>query len=447
MTDYTPNFNLDLYESTDKPNLRDQYNSAMRKIDTKFGTQDTSIAALGVVANDAKALAQSNQDAISNEISAREIAIATEQASRESADNSINNRLDQLANSLSNSNPFKNKKVIWLGDSWSMTGVYGVTTAHQTIVAEKLGFGEMYGSYVGGRGYIYGAETFIQSLQAMDANSEIPNDEISYIIIDGSCNDGGRSGINMQNIVDAMTDTFDYCKLHFTNAEIIVIPTCGNNTQMDGFVMAAIANRRGAVVNGVKYIRGGQWLLHSLPVWNNDNVHPTQTGQNYLGYAMAIGLLTGNMNIRNYFKTFSNSDIKNPNGGIPFNYESGIITSYYPLEQLYWFLVDDTVFVSSAVTANGVVNHSAVKIGSGVLQNCMSGNYRTVIGDNSYPIGQQISAAGYAYYGEGGVQNPSTMTAILRGTNDGIDYFVSGYGVGSAYVRGALFKVAIGVND
>ena len=33
---YTPNYNLDLYASTDKPNLRDQYNAAMGKIDTQM---------------------------------------------------------------------------------------------------------------------------------------------------------------------------------------------------------------------------------------------------------------------------------------------------------------------------------------------------------------------------------------------------------------------------
>lgn len=35
-TDYTPNYNLDLYASSDKPNLRDQYNAAMGKIDTQM---------------------------------------------------------------------------------------------------------------------------------------------------------------------------------------------------------------------------------------------------------------------------------------------------------------------------------------------------------------------------------------------------------------------------
>lgn len=35
-SEYTPNYNLDKYVGTDKPNLRDQYNSAMDKIDAQF---------------------------------------------------------------------------------------------------------------------------------------------------------------------------------------------------------------------------------------------------------------------------------------------------------------------------------------------------------------------------------------------------------------------------
>ena len=33
---YTPNYNLDLYDGADKPNLRDQYNAAMGKVDTQM---------------------------------------------------------------------------------------------------------------------------------------------------------------------------------------------------------------------------------------------------------------------------------------------------------------------------------------------------------------------------------------------------------------------------
>ena len=35
-TEYTPNYNLDLYASADKPNLRDQYNAAMGKVDAQL---------------------------------------------------------------------------------------------------------------------------------------------------------------------------------------------------------------------------------------------------------------------------------------------------------------------------------------------------------------------------------------------------------------------------
>ena len=42
-TEYTPNYNLDLYAGTDKPNLRDQYNAAMGKIDTQMKTNADGI--------------------------------------------------------------------------------------------------------------------------------------------------------------------------------------------------------------------------------------------------------------------------------------------------------------------------------------------------------------------------------------------------------------------
>lgn len=35
-TEYTPNYNFDLYASADKPNLRDQYNTAMGKVDAQM---------------------------------------------------------------------------------------------------------------------------------------------------------------------------------------------------------------------------------------------------------------------------------------------------------------------------------------------------------------------------------------------------------------------------
>ena len=47
MATYTQNYNLDKYEGTDKPNLRDQYNSAMEKIDTALKTIDNKASQPG----------------------------------------------------------------------------------------------------------------------------------------------------------------------------------------------------------------------------------------------------------------------------------------------------------------------------------------------------------------------------------------------------------------
>ena len=72
---YTPNYNFDLYAGADKPNLRDQYNAAIGKIDTQLKNTNNNVtvavesanqAAAGVAAvkkeaADALALAQTNE--------------------------------------------------------------------------------------------------------------------------------------------------------------------------------------------------------------------------------------------------------------------------------------------------------------------------------------------------------------------------------------------------
>ena len=61
-TEYTPNYKLDLYTDTDKPNLRDQYNGAMNKIDSQFTTVSNNIVVAIEAANQAKEKADSAYD-------------------------------------------------------------------------------------------------------------------------------------------------------------------------------------------------------------------------------------------------------------------------------------------------------------------------------------------------------------------------------------------------
>ena len=85
-SEYTHNFNLDLYTDTDKPNLRDQYKAAMEKIDSALQKKTNDITATEVL--------------IENEVTARKNAdtkltndLADETEVRTAADTKITNDL------------------------------------------------------------------------------------------------------------------------------------------------------------------------------------------------------------------------------------------------------------------------------------------------------------------------------------------------------------------
>ena len=59
---YTSNYKLDLYTDNDKPNLRDQYNGAMNKIDSQFTTVSNNIVVAIEAANQAKEKADAASD-------------------------------------------------------------------------------------------------------------------------------------------------------------------------------------------------------------------------------------------------------------------------------------------------------------------------------------------------------------------------------------------------
>lgn len=63
MATYTTNYNLDKYEGTDSPNLTDQYNSAMDKIDAQMMTNAQSAQTAQTAAGNAQTTAQAAQAA------------------------------------------------------------------------------------------------------------------------------------------------------------------------------------------------------------------------------------------------------------------------------------------------------------------------------------------------------------------------------------------------
>lgn len=64
-SEYTEHYNLDLYTDTDKPNLRDQYNGAMNKIDSQLNTLSNNLVIVTDAANQAKEQAKTASDSAS----------------------------------------------------------------------------------------------------------------------------------------------------------------------------------------------------------------------------------------------------------------------------------------------------------------------------------------------------------------------------------------------
>lgn len=86
-SEYTPNYNLDLYVGTDKPNLRDQYNSAMGKVDTQMKANADGVtnananvitlqSQMGTVQSDVSTL-KTNVSTLQTDVSAIESTVET----------------------------------------------------------------------------------------------------------------------------------------------------------------------------------------------------------------------------------------------------------------------------------------------------------------------------------------------------------------------------------
>ena len=81
MNSFTPNYNLDLYDVDDKPNLNDQYNDAMRKVDNALHGMSNDI----VTAETAVSNLSTKVDGFDTRITANAAAASTAQTTAESA--------------------------------------------------------------------------------------------------------------------------------------------------------------------------------------------------------------------------------------------------------------------------------------------------------------------------------------------------------------------------
>ena len=94
--EYTPNYNLDLYADNDKPNLRDQYNGAITKIDAQLHEFSNNMVIVTDAANQARdkaATAQSTADANTKSISTLNTTVTEVDSAYKTADTKLSSDL------------------------------------------------------------------------------------------------------------------------------------------------------------------------------------------------------------------------------------------------------------------------------------------------------------------------------------------------------------------
>ena len=95
-SEYTPNYNLDLYTDNDKPNLRDQYNGAITKIDTQLHEFSNNLVVVTEAANQARdkaGTAQSAADANAKSISTLNTTVTEINSAYKAADTKLSSDL------------------------------------------------------------------------------------------------------------------------------------------------------------------------------------------------------------------------------------------------------------------------------------------------------------------------------------------------------------------
>ena len=95
-SEYTPNYNLDLYVDNDKPNLRDQYNGAITKIDAQLHEFSNNMVIVTDAANQARdkaGTAQSAADANATSISTLNTTVTEVDSAYKAADANLSSDL------------------------------------------------------------------------------------------------------------------------------------------------------------------------------------------------------------------------------------------------------------------------------------------------------------------------------------------------------------------
>ena len=278
-SEYTTYYNLDKYTATDKPNLRDQYNAAMDKIDDDLHSINADAADAKLAAVEAKnaadalsaiipATSYTSSATVADAIATANDAIGAIEdiipKSQYSSSSTVKDAIDAVkallpASAFSNTNTVKaaidnivvdtDHDILLFGDSWTDTSTS--FPKWMTEAFKDLHYGTVYNYAVTGSGYVTGTTIATQISSANSALTTAQKAKITDVVIFALVNDlKGVTSYDTFNstrtsILTAMQNAFVDIKNNYPRARVFMIPTvCGPTyTNADGFKWLCMFNK------------------------------------------------------------------------------------------------------------------------------------------------------------------------------------------------------------
>lgn len=284
----TSNYNFPLYDSTDKPNLRDQYNGAITMIDTELTNQNA---------------------AIENTYTKTEVDTKLEGYYTEGE---VDEKLDDYYNKSESDGKYEplavaQTELVVCGDS-IMYGT-GQTTSLGSRIASALGL-TLHNYAVNQAGFTFpgtsASDTILEQLTK--AKGAVDVAKVKYVVIAAGINDSSSTeAAHLPNATKAAAQTaLQYAVTNFPHSEVHFIPMLVANTPMmswqnnntSGSITTATKAQWYAAlcqaansVAGVHLIEGGYAVTYGESSMTSDNIHPNDKGSDemakYISNAIA----------------------------------------------------------------------------------------------------------------------------------------------------------------
>lgn len=340
MATYTTHYQLDKYEGTDRPNLRDQYNSAMDKIDAELFSQAGNVTA---------------------EATARQQAIEDEATARQQADGRLQEEIDAISVDVPS-------KIIVLGDSFT-----DWTGSWVTQFASKVG--RPVQSYArGGAGFVTGGLNTIEQ-QLISAIATEDMTQVSDIIVYAGVNDFSDAHASVASMGTAFASFYGRYetiasprpKLHMCFGNIGMAQQAGYNGFYKWYNECMDVLRES----------GHAGLVESVPFWHmnrascfgTDNLHPNSKGMAVIASYMAQivdGTYSGVHTKAAYPITHNGVTL---NGKIYISLDDGVVTISPELRStITWNNINDQGFFDVCQVTNASAQCS-LRIGTDTATN------------------------------------------------------------------------------